>query len=96
MPLLTIFQSATDLILYFTVGLNQIYALTVAVIFLCGWAIQIGFWANCDISGNWFESAEGNCYQSNLQQYSDGDALLGIANGLGNAKVAFGISFLIL
>jgi len=96
MPLLTILQSATDLILHFTIGLNQIYALTVSLIFLCGWAIQVGFWAGCDISANWYESAEGTCYQSNLQQTGRGGGLVGISDSLGNAKDAFGILLLVL
>lgn len=96
MPLLTVLQSATDLTLHFTIGLNQIYALVVSFIFLCGWATQIGFWGYCDISEGWYEAAEGSCYQSNLQRTRSGGSLVGLADSLGNAKVAFGILLLAL
>lgn len=97
MPVLTILQSAADLILFFTIGLNPVFALTVSILFLCGWAVQVSFWADCDISGSWTLSAYGTCYQSNLQPVPPGGfAVVGVTTGLGNTKVAFGFFLLVL
>lgn len=92
-PLLTILHSVIDLILYFTLRLHPIYALTISLIFLAGWATQIVFWASCDLDGAWYEHS---CYQMNLQRTPQGGDIIGVSTPLGDAKVTFAIFMLCL
>lgn len=69
-------------------------ALIVSIIFLCGWTIQVAYWADCDVSGNWYEAGDGSCYQANLKQ-RNGDPV-GLSTALGNAKVVLSVLLLVL
>lgn len=96
MPFLTILHTALDLFLYFVAMLNPVYALIGSVVFLCGWAVQVGFWAQCDLPAGLENATPGTCYQSHVQKDPKGGDLQGISTGLNNAKVAFGFMVLVL
>ena len=50
MPLLTIIHMIIDLALHLFVALNPLWALVGSVPFTVGWAVQVGFWTQCDIA----------------------------------------------
>ena len=95
MPFLTIIHAVVDFVAYFITALNPVYALTVSIFLLCGWSIQAGFWAQCDLPDN-LETASNTCYQSYIQRTTKGSDLEGVSTGLAQAKVAFGFIVLIM
>lgn len=88
MPLLTMLHVATDLTLTVLGLLHPIYALAGSVTLVCGWAVQVGFWTECDLPAN-LENSAGSCYQSQLQKDSRTGDPTGVSTALANAKVAF-------
>jgi len=96
MPFISLLHSALHLILHFTALLHPIYALASSLLLLCGWAVQVGFWAQCDLVANLENATPDTCYQSYIQINPNGGYLEGINIGLTNAKLAFGIIALIL
>lgn len=87
-PVLTIIHAALDLILYLMALLHPVYALIGSVIFVCGWAIQVAFWAQCDIPASLEIGTSYPRYQDNIQRDGKG-SLVGISATLAQAKVAF-------
>lgn len=94
MPLLSTLHVALDLGLYFTDRLRPIFALIGAIIFVCGWSGQVGFWTSCELPSGYEFSGE-ECYQHSLQHNGQGD-LEGVPLSLANAKAAFGYLSILL
>lgn len=88
MPLLSFLHAVVDLTLYLMARLQPLYALMGAIVFVCGWGVQVGYWAQCDLLDHLHISGVG-CYQSSIMTDSHG-ALAGVPTELANAKVAFG------
>ena len=97
MPFLTLLHASLDLVLHFLALLNPLYALTGSLAFLTGWAVQLGFWTQCDITSNMnVNGGRGTCYQFFVEKTRDNGDLVGVPVGLANAKVAFGYMLLVL
>ncbi|KAL8707121.1 MAG: hypothetical protein Q9220_007798 [cf. Caloplaca sp. 1 TL-2023] len=94
-PFLSVLHATFDLIAICTQRLHMVYTLTASALFLCGWAVQVGFWTQCDIPEN-LDTTD-MCMQSFIQRDPRGGYdLLGINEGLATSKVAFGFIVLFL
>ncbi len=96
MPFLGILHASLDLGLYVSSLLHPVYALTGSLMFLAGWSVQAGFWAQCDLTSNRETATQGQCYQSYIQTQPKNGDLVGISTTLTNAKVGFGFLLLIM
>ena len=94
MPLLSTLHVAVDLGLYLTARLRPIYALTGAIIFVCGWSGQVGFWTSCELPAGYELSGE-ECYQHSLRMDRPYE-FEGVPLSLANAKAAFGYLSILL
>lgn len=90
-PFLTIIHAILNIALYLMSVLQPFHALVGAVCYLCGWAIQVGFWTQCDLPDN-LETGGSLCYQTLLSS----KGLKEVTPGLGTAKVALGFVLLFL
>lgn len=71
--------------------LNPVYALIGSLIFFIGWAVQVGFWTQCDITVNMeVNGGRDTCYQFWIEKDANNGDLVGVPVTLANAKVAFG------
>lgn len=89
-PFVTILHAALDLILFSHNSLPPTHALTVSIITLCTWGLQVAFWTQCDLRHN-FAVTGTTCYQSNLDE-----SMTGVSQGAGRARVAVGFSVIFL
>lgn len=92
-PLLSFLHMVVDLSLCLTARLRPFYALTGAILFLCGWAGQVGFWTSCELPSG-FEISGHECYQHSLQ--TDEGGFKGVPLSLANWKAAFGYLCILL
>ncbi|KAL8917128.1 MAG: hypothetical protein Q9208_008134 [Pyrenodesmia sp. 3 TL-2023] len=94
-PFLSVFHATFDLMAFSIGRLHPRYALAASTLFLCGWAVQLGFWTQCDLPEN-LDTAT-TCMQTYIRRNPRGGPdLLGISEGLARSKVAFGFLVLVL
>ena len=93
LPLLGAFHAIVDLTLHVLGLLQPTYALIGSLLFLCGWATQVGFWTQCDLTSSLETSGSETCYQMYVEDLGGNGVL---PSGLAGAKVAFGWIVVIL
>ncbi|KAL8739630.1 MAG: hypothetical protein Q9184_008580, partial [Pyrenodesmia sp. 2 TL-2023] len=95
LPFLSAFHATFDLMAFSIDHLHPRYALTASALFLGGWAVQLGFWTQCDLPEN-LDTAT-TCMQTYIQRNPRGGPdLLGISEGLARSKVALGFVAVLL
>ena len=97
MPLLSLLYSTIDCALYFSGRLHTTHALVGSTIFVVGWAVQVGFWTQCDLTTMMEVNGPLDvCYQFYIEKDSSNGEMVGVSNALANAKVAFAYLVLFL
>ena len=99
MPAINLPLALLDLILFWKMRLRPAYALTEAILLLCGWAVQVAIWTQCELPAGIGYLGEQSCYQQRLSGSATGDyngEPEGIPMGLTHAKATFGYLCLML
>ncbi|KAM0797611.1 hypothetical protein BDR22DRAFT_432565 [Usnea florida] len=88
-PLVGFIHVIIDTICFFLAYLNPIYTLTLSILLLTGWIIQVCFWCHCDYAPD-----PKTCYQFYVAAETNSNmmgSLAGVSGGLTAAKVILGM-----